>query len=114
MLPKFESEATFNKIHSKQILSSKFTGRSHSLSSESFVYHNATNESRFDENFLISQMISHPKATSLLLPRFHSDHQRIFHNENQSTDVTVKMASSTKINTEKNKEMNYDPYASDL
>ena len=114
MLPKFDSKATFNEVHSEQIPSSKFIDRSHSLLSDSSVYHNEINESRFDKNFLIQQAMSHLQSTSLLLPRFHSDHRRFFHNENQSAGVTMKMESQTKINTKKTKEINYDPNAFDL
>ncbi|CAF3563519.1 unnamed protein product [Rotaria sp. Silwood1] len=106
MLPRFDSQAILNETHLKQIPQSNSIYPYNSLSSENIIYYDTINKKRIDENFLISQTVSQPQLTCLLLPRFNSHHQQNFYDENQSADITTKTMSQTKINDEEFQQTN--------
>ncbi|CAF2708572.1 unnamed protein product [Rotaria sp. Silwood2] len=114
MLPRFDCQAILNETHLEQIPQSNSIYRYKSLSSENIIYYDSVNKKRIDDNFLISQTVSHPQLTCLLLPRYNSHHQQNFYDENQSADFTTKMISQTKINNEQVQQTNDPAQTTDI
>ncbi|CAF1462751.1 unnamed protein product [Rotaria magnacalcarata] len=77
MLPRFHSQAILNETHLEHVPQSNSICTYNSLSLEDFFRHETTN-----------QTVSNSLVTHLLLPKFHSHHQLISYDENQSADVT--------------------------
>ena len=109
LLPRFHSQKILNDKHLERLTSSNSIDQCNSLSFENLIsYYHIDDQRRFNQNYLLSEKISHSKTDILLLPRFHSDNQKLFfYDENQSADVTNNLNSQTQFNRDEYQEKNW-------